>query len=137
MDHSGRDYLAAGLALPAAAAASRSSGQPAQAESDPASASPAFGYRILGKTGLQASTVGFGCRITWDGSVVERAAEEPRFPTHAEGYGQFAPGGENFLQLPSGQADVKRGNSPGRTVKCPYGARVSERLNRAQEIFAC
>jgi diketogulonate reductase-like aldo/keto reductase len=32
-------------------------------------------YRKLGKTGLKVTTVGFGCMITSDGSVIERAAD--------------------------------------------------------------
>jgi uncharacterized protein len=43
----------------------------------PVSAAPApkFSYRTLGKTGLKVTTVGFGCMITSDGSVIERAAD--------------------------------------------------------------
>ena len=75
-----RNFLAAGLALPAAApigrAATRSSDQgapqqPARLSSPP----PAFTYRTLGKTGLKVTSLGFGCMITSDGSVVERAAD--------------------------------------------------------------
>jgi predicted aldo/keto reductase-like oxidoreductase len=75
MDRSRRNFLAAGIALPAAASASRSSGPPAQAPSSPSPASPAFRYKTLGKTGLKVTTVGMGCMITSDGSVVERAAD--------------------------------------------------------------
>jgi predicted aldo/keto reductase-like oxidoreductase len=32
-------------------------------------------YRVLGRTGLKVTTVGFGCMITSDGSVIERAAD--------------------------------------------------------------
>ena len=39
------------------------------------SAAPAIEYRVLGKTGLKVTTVGFGCMITSDGSVIERAAD--------------------------------------------------------------
>ena len=39
------------------------------------SSGPEFRYRTLGKTGLKVTTVGFGCMITSDGSVVERAAD--------------------------------------------------------------
>jgi len=60
-----------------------------------------------------------------------------RFLTYADGYGQFALGRENFLQLPREQAAVKCGDCRGCTVECPYGVRVSERLIRAQEMFAC
>ena len=51
MDHSRRDLLAAGLALPAAASASRPPGESPQATPSPPSASPAFRYKILGRTG--------------------------------------------------------------------------------------
>jgi predicted aldo/keto reductase-like oxidoreductase len=74
MDRSRRNFLAAGLALPAAATASRSSGQSSQATSNPP-ASTGFRYKTLGKTGLKVTTVGMGCMITSDGSVVERAAD--------------------------------------------------------------
>src|SRR5205085_5955099 len=41
----------------------------------PAPSGPRFRYNPLGKTGLRVTTVGFGCMITSDGSVVERAAD--------------------------------------------------------------
>ncbi|MGO9009057.1 MAG: aldo/keto reductase [Bryobacteraceae bacterium] len=69
-----RSFLAAGLALPAAASAARSSDQ-APAPPRAGSAAPALEYRTLGKTGLKVTTVGFGCMITSDGSVIERAAD--------------------------------------------------------------
>ncbi len=55
-----RNFLAAGLALPAAAA-------PAP-KVEPR-------YRVLGKTGLKVTTVGFGCMITSDSSVIARALD--------------------------------------------------------------
>jgi predicted aldo/keto reductase-like oxidoreductase len=72
-----RKFLAAGLALPAAASASRSSssGQAPQAPAKTPSSGPGFSYKTLGKTGLKVTAVGFGCMITSDGSVVERAAD--------------------------------------------------------------
>lgn len=75
MTASRRTFLTVGLALPAVASATRST-DPGQQET-PASASsgPVFQYRILGKTGLKVTTVGFGCMITSDGSVIERAAD--------------------------------------------------------------
>ena len=72
-----RNFLAAGLALPAAASASRSAEQSSQPQ-PPARrlpAEPAFQYKTLGKTGLKVTTLGFGCMITSDGSVIERAAD--------------------------------------------------------------
>ncbi len=72
-----RSFLAAaGLALPAAASAARSADPPpAPAPPHTGSATPALEYRVLGKTGLKVTTVGFGCMITSDGSVIERAAD--------------------------------------------------------------
>jgi aryl-alcohol dehydrogenase-like predicted oxidoreductase len=67
-----RTFLAAGLALPAAASVDQT--QPPQPPKLPARP-PAFTYRTLGKTGLKVTTLGFGCMITSDGSVVERAAD--------------------------------------------------------------
>jgi uncharacterized protein len=60
-----------------------------------------------------------------------------RFLTYAEGYGQFPLGRERFLELPKEQASVKCSSCPGCTVQCPYGVKVSARLTRAQELFAC
>jgi predicted aldo/keto reductase-like oxidoreductase len=77
MSASRRRFLAAGLALPAAASASRTEdqGAPQKSQARPPSSGPAFQYRTLGKTGLKVTAVGFGCMITSDGSVVERAAD--------------------------------------------------------------
>ena len=85
-ESSRRNFLAAaGLALPAVASASRTSGQSPQAAAPlsqqapkPASQSagaPGFQYRTLGKTGLKVTSLGFGCMITSDGSVIQRAAD--------------------------------------------------------------
>ncbi len=71
-----RNFLAAGLALPAAASAARSTEQNTpQPPARRLSASPNFQYKTLGKTGLKVTTLGFGCMITSDGSVIERAAD--------------------------------------------------------------
>jgi len=71
-----RNFLAAGLALPAVASATRSTEpEPQQAPPHAGSAAPALEYRVLGKTGLKVTSVGFGCMITSDGSVIERAAD--------------------------------------------------------------
>ncbi len=81
-ESSRRNFIAAGLVLPAVASASRTSGQSPQAatpSSHPAPQSnisaPAFQYRTLGKTGLKVTSLGFGCMITSDGSVITRAAD--------------------------------------------------------------
>jgi aryl-alcohol dehydrogenase-like predicted oxidoreductase len=80
MNHSRRNFLASGLALPVVASATRSEQAPqTPAKSlSPAKAlasGPELRYKILGKTGLKVTTVGFGCMVTSDGSVVERAAD--------------------------------------------------------------
>jgi len=68
--------LSAGLALPIAGAGSKMgflpSGEPADKT---AGAPPKLDYRVLGRTGLKVTTVGFGCMITSDPSVIERAAD--------------------------------------------------------------
>lgn len=71
-----RNFLVAGLALPAAASATRTS-EPEPQPQSPArlNSGPVLQYRTLGKTGLKVTSVGFGCMITSDGSVVERAAD--------------------------------------------------------------
>lgn len=73
-ESSRRNFLAAGLVLPAVASASRTSGQSTQAAA-PLSQTPKFQYRTLGKTGLKVTSLGFGCMITSDGSVIQRAAD--------------------------------------------------------------
>jgi aryl-alcohol dehydrogenase-like predicted oxidoreductase len=77
MTPSRRNFLAAGLALPAVASATRtsSSEQAPQTSPKPLPSGPALRYKTLGKTGLKVTSVGFGCMITSDGSVVERAAD--------------------------------------------------------------
>ena len=68
-----RDFLAAaGLALPTVALASV--GKMPQAPTLPPPR-PELSYRVLGKTGLKVTSVGFGCMITSDPSVIERAAD--------------------------------------------------------------
>ena len=56
-----RDFLAAGLALPVGQA--------------PGLPPREVRYRTLGKTGLKVSTLGFGCMLTSDSSVLQRAAD--------------------------------------------------------------
>jgi len=71
-----RTFLTTGLAaVPTAALASRMS--PALPVREPAVAAEPVGlkYRVLGKTGLKVTSVGFGCMITSDPSVIEKAAD--------------------------------------------------------------
>ena len=70
-----RNFLAAGLALPAAANAARSAAPETKPPAKSPAAAPGFSYRTLGKTGLKVTSVGYGCMITSDGSVIERAAD--------------------------------------------------------------
>lgn len=72
-----RDFLSAGLMVPVAGAASnfgllQSTEKPLP---KPANAQVKLDYRILGNTGLKVTTVGFGCMITSDPSVVQHAAD--------------------------------------------------------------
>ncbi|MGO9242561.1 MAG: aldo/keto reductase [Bryobacteraceae bacterium] len=80
-DHSSRrNFLAAGLVLPASAIAA-STGAPTAIPAAPAgtpkagSAQPALHYRKLGKTGLKVTSMGFGCMVTSDPVVVSQAVE--------------------------------------------------------------
>ncbi|MFB3828334.1 MAG: aldo/keto reductase [Bryobacteraceae bacterium] len=67
--------MAAGVGLPAVATASRFTPPEPQAKPQAQKPADALSYRVLGKTGLKVTTVGFGCMITSDGSVIERAAD--------------------------------------------------------------
>jgi aryl-alcohol dehydrogenase-like predicted oxidoreductase len=58
-----RDFLASSLAIPVAASFA---GQPPE--------TPKQDMRVLGKTGLEVSPLGFGCMTTPEPSVIERAA---------------------------------------------------------------
>jgi aryl-alcohol dehydrogenase-like predicted oxidoreductase len=66
-----REFLVAGLALPAAAGAALEPRAPAP----PPGEAPLIRKRRLGRTGLEVSEVGFGCMITSDASVISRAAD--------------------------------------------------------------
>jgi predicted aldo/keto reductase-like oxidoreductase len=76
MNSSRRNFLAAGLSLPAAGLAA-GTGQSKSSPSARLQPQPenALRYRTLGKTGLKVTAVSFGCMITSDGSVIERAAD--------------------------------------------------------------
>jgi aryl-alcohol dehydrogenase-like predicted oxidoreductase len=69
-DFSRRNFLAAGLALPAANAL-----PPLSLDAGPATDPKGLSYRVLGKTGLKVTTVGFGCMITSDPAVISRALD--------------------------------------------------------------
>ncbi|MCS7315835.1 MAG: aldo/keto reductase [Bryobacterales bacterium] len=69
-----RKFLAAGLAAPAAGLAGRSMNAVAGTQGT-ATPKVELRYRTLGRTGFKVTTVGFGCMITSDPSVIERAVE--------------------------------------------------------------
>ena len=69
-----RSFLAAGLTLPAAALATPQKPQAAPPQAAKA-ASQAVAFRSLGKTGLKVTSVGFGCMLASDSSVVSRAVD--------------------------------------------------------------
>ncbi len=73
-----RDFLSAGLILPIAASASTKMGiwdSPEKLSAPSKSEAVKLEYRTLGRTGLKVTTLGFGCMITSDPSVIERAAD--------------------------------------------------------------
>ncbi len=75
-DSSRRRFLATGLSLPVAGvAAARVPGPTAVPGLAPMAASATPTYRVLGKTGLKVTSVGFGCMITSDPSVISRALD--------------------------------------------------------------
>lgn len=72
-----RSFLATGLALPATGLAFTADEKHSPAPSPNAlkNTKPKLVYRTLGDTGLKPTAVGFGCMITSDASVIERAAD--------------------------------------------------------------
>jgi predicted aldo/keto reductase-like oxidoreductase len=72
-----RDFLSTGLMLPVVGAGSSLGIMNLSAQTPAGSAgSPVkLSYRTLGKTGLKVTTVGMGCMVTSDPSVVTRAAD--------------------------------------------------------------
>ena len=63
-------------------------------------------------------------------------ADMLRFLMYADDYGQFGLGREHFLALPGRIAAIRCGDCSSCAVNCPNGVRVTERLIRAQELFA-
>jgi hypothetical protein len=63
-------------------------------------------------------------------------ADMLRCLTYADGYRQFALARERFLELPQEKLAVRCGDCAECTVKCPHGVQVSQRMARAQELFA-
>jgi predicted aldo/keto reductase-like oxidoreductase len=71
-----RGFLSAGLILPVAGVSSSMGLWNSEKLFAETAASPVkLDYRTLGRTGLKVTTVGFGCMITSDPSVIERAAD--------------------------------------------------------------
>ncbi len=69
-----RDFLSAGLVLPAAGLSILADGSLSPVrQARPESAK--MTYRTLGKTGLKVTSLAFGCMTTSDPSVIERAAD--------------------------------------------------------------
>ena len=67
-----RDFISAGILTSVAGLASTTRAWGQAEQSVPAGG---VSYRVLGKTGLKVTSVGFGCMITSDPSVIERAAD--------------------------------------------------------------
>jgi uncharacterized protein len=70
-----RDFLAAGLALPAAGLRTPSDSFVPLTFGQAKPESIKLEYRMLGKTGLKVTSLAFGCMTTSDPSVIERAAD--------------------------------------------------------------
>lgn len=71
-----RNFLSAGLVLPVAGMSKRIGFLDSQSLSGTNSNPPIkLEHRTLGRTGLKVTTVGFGCMITSDPSVITRAAD--------------------------------------------------------------
>jgi len=70
-----RDFLVAGLALPAAGLRTSLDPSLRLAVGQAKPESTRLEYRLLGKTSLKVTTLAFGCMTTSDPSVIERAAD--------------------------------------------------------------
>jgi len=74
-DTSRRGFLSAGLALPLVRLSSKIGLFQSPIAPAGANSPVKLDYRTLGKTGLKVTTLGFGCMITSDPSVITRAAD--------------------------------------------------------------
>ena len=63
-------------------------------------------------------------------------ADTIRYLSYADFYGQFPLGRDYFARLPQNIQDVRCTDCSSCAVKCPNGVHVTERLIRAQELFA-
>jgi uncharacterized protein len=70
-----RDFIATGLSMPVASFASTHLPQSPAKVDNRGLAKPALEFRTLGKTGQKVTSVGFGCMITSDPSVIARALD--------------------------------------------------------------
>jgi hypothetical protein len=78
VNSSRRTFLGTSLAIPALASVPSPTGSPVQAPAAKGRAPQAaskFTYGTLGKTGMKVTRLAFGCMVTSDQSVVERAAD--------------------------------------------------------------
>jgi predicted aldo/keto reductase-like oxidoreductase len=73
-DLSRRDFLTAGLVLPAAGIRATDDPRPPQRGQNRPEAVK-LSYRTLGRTGLSVTSLGFGCMTTSDPTVISRAAD--------------------------------------------------------------
>jgi len=73
--YSRRNFLAAGLACRPPSGFGTSSPLRPPGSSAAAPASGKITYRVMGKTGMKVSTVGYGCMITSDPTVITRAVD--------------------------------------------------------------
>jgi hypothetical protein len=74
-DVSRRDFLTAGLALPAAGLRATNNLTPPPGRSQARPEPVKLTYRTLGRTGLEVTSLGFGCMTTPEPSVIRRAAD--------------------------------------------------------------
>jgi uncharacterized protein len=70
-----RSFLASGFALPAVGLAASRVPEASTLPAWDRGATGGLSYRVLGKTGVKVTAVGFGCMITSDPSVISRALD--------------------------------------------------------------